>query len=418
MKLKQFFAAAAALLIAITPTTAMAESSGFYSESELCRAVKAPSETKYVNVAWNTEQAENVGVPMSWNTTALLPIGSSLNAYSEKNGSPAGSAALFENAASDFRGAVLGNTIVQPTETGISVINAQTMQVTSEKSFGAPISSDVALIDDFAYFAVQGEEYKFICANLANGLETVWEYSSDCALSAATDYKEYVVFAAGTKLVCCDAKTGEAVENELGFSVSGAPYAAEYAVYLSGEDGSVYKLRLNSDGTIEQDTLTPCAVGGALSSPLMWNGKVYVSSSEGFFILDSLTMEVLKSYPEMAGCTAPLVCYGNGTHVYITAPLEDYWCLYTIFDMEEFDEPQVSKLAKLVNFEGGKVAVASDGTMYFRDAVGRLYALQVAEYSLVLIIVKLVLLLGIIVLLFLLLRKWAKDRAAARPPQY
>lgn len=420
MRIKSIAAAAAALVMsAVTSLSAAADSSGFYTESELALAVKAPYDTKYTNVTWSTSEAETVGVPVAAGARVALPVGNKVNLLSEKDGSLSATIELSENASEQCRGAALGNTLIQPTRTGIAVINLQTDRLVQERSFDLPISSDAAMIDSRAYFAA-GEEgdYTFFCVDLSNNLEPLWEYRSSEPISAPSIYGERVVFATGTRLVSADSESGQAVENDVGAVITGAPFAAQYAVYVSAEDGCVYKLRLNSDGTLEEDTLTPCKVGGALSSPLQWNGRVYVASSEGFFILDSLNMSVTRRYDEIKGGTAPIVCFGSGTRVYTVAPLEDYWCLYCIFDMDELDEPQISKLAKLQNFEGGRVAVSDSGTMYFRDGIGRLFALIITDYNIFMIVLKLVLLLALIVLVFIWLRQWAKQRNANRPPEY
>jgi outer membrane protein assembly factor BamB len=293
------------------------------------------------------------------------------------------------------------------------------MQVVSSRSFDGAVCTDAAMIDNLAYFGISGESgYEFVCVDLSDELKTVWEYKSEDRISSAAVYGDYVVFGCGSKLVSCDYKSGAATETEIGAEISGAPFAGEYAIYLSGADGNVYKLRLNDDGTAEDGTLTPCEVGGTLSSPLAWNGRVYVSSSEGFYILDSLNMDIMQSYPEIKSGTDPIVCYGNGSRVYLVAQSTDYWCLYSIYDIDDLDEPDVSQLAKLENFEGGRIAVGSGGTMYFRDGVGRLYALAVAPYSILMIVIKLILLLALIVILFIWLRQWAKQRNAKKPPQY
>ena len=420
MELKQAVSAAAAVFTAAALSLCCAaEDSGFYTEKELALAVKAPYDTKYVNISWNTDETEEVGVPLSWNSTVLLPVGAKVNQLSAKDGSLTASVELSEKVSENCRGAVLGNTLFQPTRTGAALINAQTMTVVSQRSFGAPITSDAAIIDNLAYFSLGTEgDYTFRCVDLSNDLSTVWEYNSAYPISAPTLYEEYVVFTTGTKLVCCAAADGTAVENDLGISMTGTPFAGQYALFTSAEDGCVYKLRLNADGTVEEGTLTPCNLGGELSSPVQFDGKLYVSSTEGFFILDSLNMEVLNSYPEIAGGTAPLICYGNGTRIYTVAPLEDYWCLYSICDMEALEEPQVSKLAKLVNFEGGRIAVSQSGKMFFRDGVGRVYALEVVEYSVLMIVLKLVLLLALFVIFIFWLKTWAKKRNQNKPPQY
>lgn len=411
--------AAALVVSALISLTAAAESSGFSCEKELALPARTPYDPKYVDVIWSDQGSSEAGVPLTWGGSVLLPAGNKIRLLSEKEGAELGTVELNEKVSKQYKGAVLGNTLLQPTETGLSAINLQTMEKVTQKSFGAQISSNAAIIDNLAYVAVSDENgYRFICCDLSNALDIVWEYNSAEAISSPSAYGEYVLFTSGTKLICCNYKTGEAIENELGAKAVGEPFSGQYAVYTAAEDGCVYKLRLNDDGSMEDGTLTPCEIGGTLKTPVQWDGKLYVSSTEGFFVLDSLNMEVTATLPEIAGGTAPLVCYGSGTRVYITAPLGDYWCLYSIHDDEEMDAPAVSKLAKLNNFQGGKTVAGENGTMYFCDAKGRLYAFGIVKYNWWLIAVKLLLLLGLFVLVILLLRQWVKNKNNSRPPQY
>ena len=201
----------------------------------------------------------------------------------------------------------------------------------------------------------------------------------------------------------------------MGTEISDPPFAGEYAVYFSGSDGKSYKLRLNDDGTLEEDTLISCDIGGKLSSPVAWNGRLYVASSEGFYILDSLNMEIITSIPDIKSGTDPIICYGNGPRVYLLYPEGELWNFCCVLDSEELEAPEMTIPARLENFAGGRLTVSSNGTMYFRDGIGRLYAAQVAPYNILLVVVKLLMLLVLVVLVLLILRYWAKNRNANKP---
>lgn len=410
---------AAILTGAILTIGAAAESSGFSCEKELALPVKSPFDPKYVAVLWNTESNEDVGLPLTYGGSALLPQGKTVTLLSEKEGAELGKAQLSETVSAKYKGAVLGNTVIQPTETGLAVINAQTMETVSFRDFGAAVCSDAAIIDNLCYIAVEdGEGCRYICADMSQGLSTVWEYAANAPVSSLSAYGGFVLFTAGETLVCCDYKTGEAVENPLGITPVGNPFSGEYAVYTSADDGCVYKLRLNSDGTVEEGSLTPCQVGGELSTPVQWDGSLYVSSTNGVYIIDSLNMDIAFTLPEMKGASAPLVCYGNGTRVYVVAPFEDYMCLYSIHFEDDMESPVTAQLAKLKQFENGVFTAGENGTMYFRDDIGKLYAFAAAEYNIWLIIAKIVLFLALIVMVIILLWQLLKKRNAGRPPQY
>lgn len=427
--MKHFISVAAAALAAIvTACSALAEgepaenasgSSGFSGAQSLVALAKTPYDPKYTEVTWNTATADGAGVLTAVGTGVMFPAGNTVELLSEKDGAVTGTAELTEKVSESCKGAALGNTYVQPTRTGVAVLNTLTMDVVSYRNLGAPTLTDAAIIDNRVYIAAgSAEESTMYCLDMSNALETVWEYRAQAAATSPAAFGKYIVFGAGECLVCCDSASGTAVENKLALNICAAPFADEYSVYLSAQDGCVYKLRLTDDGTVEPDTLTPCEVGEALTRPVAYNGKVYVGAEDGFYILDSLNMQVEHTLPEIKRATDPLIGVGNGTRVYVVAPLEDYWCLYSIYDMTESGVPEASKLARLEDFTGGCFTAAQSGTMYFRDAVGRVYALATAQYSILTIIIKLVLLLAVLAMFVLILRAWVKQRAAKRPPQY
>ncbi len=415
--LKRVFAAAAAALM--LSVTAAAESDGFYNESELALPVKAPYDTKYTNIQWSTSEADTAGVPVPWSEYVFMPTGNKIRKLSEKDGSVLGAAELTEKVSKTCAGAAAGEILIQPARTKIFAVNAVNLEIKAARGFDGEICTNAAVCDNLAYFGVKSdEEYTFYCVDIEKKLSTVWEYSCKSAPSSPALQGDYVIFAVGEQLVCHEKSGDGFVENEIGAEISGTPFISEYAVFVSTADGEVVKLRLTESGAIEDGTITRCKTANKLSSPVSWDGRVYVSSDEGLLILDSLNMTIEQRFEEIKNGTEPLVCYGAGPRVYVTAPLEDYWCLYSVYDYSELDNPEVSQLAKLEDFEGGRTAVSNEGTMYFRDGIGRLFALTVAPYNVFLIVLKLVLLLALIVLVFLLLRYWVKQRAEKRPPEY
>lgn len=411
-KIKTIIAAiTAAAAAASVSAAAFADSSGFVTESELARPVKAPYDTKYVNIQWNTTEAETAGVPIAEGEHFLFPYNNKVSKIAEKNGEILGTAELDEKISENCRGAVLDGTLIQPARTSLYSVNTADMSVSASKSFGGNISTDVALSGSYAYFGVESDSGStFYCVDYTNNFSVVWEYGSDSAVTSASENTGHVIFGAGTKLVVHDKDDDSFVETELGADIAAAPLAGEYAVYIPAADGELYKLRLNDDGTMEEDSLASCTVGAEPTTPAVFNGRLYISSADGFFILDSLNMEVIEKFSDMKGGTAPFICYGNGPRAYVVAPMDSYWCLYTVYDPGEGTDPEETKLAKLENFEGGKYTVSNTGTLCFRDGYGRLYALNIAEYSIFFIVLKLVLLLVLVVLIVLWLRFVIKKR--------
>ncbi len=425
MKLKKIIGTAAAVFTAAALTLSVsadaADSGGFRTESELATAAKTPYDGKYTNIAWNTERSDSAGVPVPLSDSVIFPVGNKVLKLAENTGEELGCAELSEKVSPDCRGAAVGNRLLQPTRTGLAVINTDTMTVECYRSLGMNIVTDAAVVGELGFVGVElGYGCMFVCVDLSRELETLWEWE-DSDGSIPTDpalFGENVIFGMGSTLMTYNYSANIFGEIPLPTEISGSPFAGEYAVYFSGSDGKSYKLRLNDDGTLEEDTLISCDIGGELSSPVAWNSRLYVASSEGFYILDSLNMEVMESLPDIKSGTDPIICYGNGPRVYLLYPEGEMWNFCCILDSEGLEQPEVTLPARLENFVGGRLEVSAAGTMYFRDGIGRLYAAQVAPFNLLLVIVKLVLLLALIVLVFIILRYWAKNRNANKPPRY
>ncbi len=154
-----------------------------------------------------------------------------------------------------------------------------------------------------------------------------------------------------------------------------------------------------------------CEVGGGLTAPAEFNNRLYVGSEDGFFVLDGLNMEILTAYPELKNSSAPLVCYGNGQRAFTVSwsEKEKRDVLYGILDTEEGQT--LSEIIKIIDFTGGHFTASKNGTMFFRTADGRLWAIAQSEINILLIIVKIVLLIAIFVFLFIILRAWTKKHS-------
>ena len=307
-----------------------------------------------------------------------------------------------------------GTILVQPTKSGICTVDFNTAEITSHKSFGGSVDSDVAVIDDKAYFSVRsGDSETFFCVELSAELPVLWEYTAQADITSPTVQGDFVIFGAGDKLVTCGYEDGTAVEIPVGDVITGAPFASMYAVYFTTEGGNTVKLRLNDDGTMEEDTLVTCETGADSSAPLAHNNRLYVTSDSGLHILDSINMESIEVLPDIADGSDPFLTRGNGPRIYTVAPYEGgRWALYCVYDPGEDVEPQTEILAVMENYEGGRACVSSAGTMYFRDGIGRVYALTAVGYNLVTIIIRLVVLVLLIAGVFLWIRMVGKRRSA------
>lgn len=346
----------------------------------------------------------------------LIPIGSELLRYNEADGTKMAAIPLPSVICEKYSGVMSDDTLVLPLENGICTIDLTNGDVKESRIFTGSIDSDVAVIDDMAYFSVKnGSTESFCCVQLSDGLPTLWEYAAETEITSPSVQGDYVIFGAGDKLVTCHYKDGTACGIPMGGIVTAAPFASDYAVFCTVGD-SVAKLRLNSDGTMEEDTLTVCKTGARSSAPLNYNSRLYVSSDEGMHILDSINMEIVYTLPDIKNGTDPIICLGNGTRVYTVASYsEGGMALHSVFDIGENNDPTDEILAVLQNFDGGRYTVSEKGTMYFRDGSGRVYALTLVNYDIFSIVIKLVLLVALIAGIFIWIRMLAKRRSDSYP---
>lgn len=414
--LAAIIAGIALTLSAAATQSDMSRNAGFAVESERAFPVLAPYDKNYVRISWNTAEHENCGVPIADGESVLLPSGHTITRLSEKSGEVLGTAELTEKVSENSKGAIIGKTIVQPARTSLFTVDSETMTVKNSRKFGE-IVTDVGVLDNYVYFGVKTDSaYKFICAEL-DSLETVWEYDSEKPVTSPALLNKLVIFGAGENLVSATESTR--VENPTGAEITHI-FAGQYAVFMSCADGNLRKLRLTENGKTEPDSLTECKLGGELSAPAEYENRVYVGSTEGFFVLDGLNMEISESFPEMKNSSAPVICYGGGQRAYTAAPHTDpngnRWYLYAVLDGE--DEISANEIAKIIDFTNGKTTVSERGVMYFRDARGQLWALAISETNIFMIIIKIVLILAIIVMALIIIRAWVKRRAAKQPPRY
>ena len=141
--MKKVFAIVISILSALVfSSAAFAESAGFAVESELVSPAKTPYDKRYVKILWNTSEASTAGVPLSVGEFLYAPVGNKLNKLSEKDGKISASVEFEEKVNENRKGAILGNTLVQPTRTGIGVVDIEQMNVVDFKKFGEIIIGD------------------------------------------------------------------------------------------------------------------------------------------------------------------------------------------------------------------------------------------------------------------------------------
>ncbi len=376
----------------------------------------APYDNKYTNIQWNTEPAESIGVPIAFEESVIIPSGETLLRLNEADGTKMAEIKLPQKASTLYSGVMAGTTLIQPLENGICTIDFTTGEVTATREFDGTVDSDCAVIEQLAYFSVKnGDTETMLCTDLTDELSTVWEYTAKADITSPALQGEHVIFGAGDVLVTHHFKESSFCEIPVDDKIYGAPFASQYAVFFTDSAGNACKLRLNSDGSMEEDTLVKCAVGASPSAPLAWNSKLYVASETGFHILDSVNMEVTHTLESFMDGSDPFICYGNGTRVYSVGIKDGRYELHSIFDEGEDNTPTDKILAIMENYENGRSAVSAGGTLYFRDGIGRIYALTRVDYDIVSIVIKLLIMIALIAGVFIWIRMIGKRRAANNP---
>lgn len=403
--------------MSIVMTTGSAFAAGFASESEAVHTAKTPYNKSCVKIDWHTAEGENVGVPLTYEENLLVPTLNKVNKLSEKDGKVIASAELDEKVSASCRGVIGDGLLIQPTRTEIYLINVEEMSVLRSKKFGE-IVTDVACADGLAYFGFKdGNVYKLCCADVSNELEAVWEYTSEKPVTSPAKIGGSVVFGAGEKLVVRTENGFE--ENNAGAEIAHV-FAGKYAVFMCCSNGELRKLRLNDNGKAEEDSLGICELGGTLTAPVGIDNHIYVGSTEGFFVVDGLNMDVMKKYPDLKNASAPVITIGNGVRAYTAAPHADAdgsrWYLYSVLDTDETQT--LSELAKIIDFTDGKAAVSDSGRMFFRDARGQVWSVSESKPSIILGIIKVILAFAILIMLILILRAWVKNRQAKKSPEF
>lgn len=408
---------AAALSLILTTLCAFAESAGFAVESETVSAAQTPFDKKYISIDWNTAQSETVGVPLTYKDFVLIPTLNKVNKLSEKDGKIVASVEFDEKVSENCRGVIIGDTLIQPTRTKLYAVDLNSMGVIFTKTYG-DIITDIAASDELVFFGFKyKDEYKFLCADMSKELSIVWEYDSDVPVTSPARIDDMIIFGAGDKLIV---RTENGfVENAVSSEITHI-FAGEYAVFMSCKSGGLLKLRLDENGKTEEDSLMSCEIGGTLTAPAGIGNHIYVGSTEGFFAVDGLNMEIMKSFDELKNASTPIITTGNGVRAYTAAPHSDpdsnCWYLYSILDTD--DTQTATELAKIIDFTDGKTAVSQSGKMFFRDASGKIWAASETKPNIFVNVLKIVLIIAIFVMVLLILRAWAKKRQEKKPPEY
>lgn len=169
------------------------------------------------------------------------------------------------------------------------------------------------------------------------------------------------------------------------------------AYYTTTNNGYLYQIKMNPDGTFQRVTplfLCSSAAQGAncTSTPTIYNGRLYVCSFDGLNgrvnVIDPASMQILYavSMPDSRDIkSSPLVCTGYAStennhkvYVYFTQNAVPGG----IFYIEDDETTHSSNIKTLYLPDTGKqfclssVAADTDGTLYYSNDSGTLFAVQ------------------------------------------
>ncbi len=229
----------------------------------------------------------------------------------------------------------------------------------------------------------------YLCIEASTGT-TVWKYENTQAgyyWGGAVCVGDALVFAGDDgKLVSLNAKTGAKIaELDLGAGCRSTTVYEGGNVYVTTLDGAVHKVAMQADGSFGAHAQ---ASFGAYSTctPAVYGGKIYVGGSDAnykgvFAILDSESLKVLQSYEAPADVkSAPLVAVQEDGTVaaYFTSNTRP-GALYAVEAGKEGVSVVFTPEEALQNYCMASVSAGPDGTLYYTNDSGSLFAISMVE---------------------------------------
>ena len=89
--------------------------------------------------------------------------------------------------------------------------------------------------------------------------------------------------------------------------------------------------------------------------------------------------------------------------------------MHCTLNLGEDNAPTDQIIALMDDFTDGRSAVSKNGTLYFRDSMGRLFALTKVEYNIFMMVLKVIIMLALIAGVFIWIRMLGKRRSASMP---
>lgn len=168
-------------------------------------------------------------------------------------------------------------------------------------------------------------------------------------------------------------------------------------VFVTTKSGYIHSVKVNANHTFDKSSLISKFISGDItSSPVVYNGRLYlggggISSAAEFSVLDADTLEVIYKIDEILSQSSPIITTAyateeNNQQVYIYMIKfngyanggyeEDSGCVYAIKDCQGQTKPsyEIIAIPSVLQYCTQSVAVGEDGTLYYYNDSGNLFA--------------------------------------------
>ena len=404
--------------------------SGFTSADKV---TEAPVPTEDAEAKWvatlknSSEWNTSVSDPLLVGDYVYIAVGSKLYKKNVDTGETAegGEAALVSAIDSTSRMVYTDGLILGPLSSGrlqaLTVDTLTTKWVTDALPDGTKGSqqslSSVTVRDGYAYFGSADADWSnsyggyLLCVRLSDG-KVMWNKANQNSVGY---YWSGMAFAGGYGVIADDSGTVSVVDPATGDVVSTLKVADRVrttvladgsTLYVASNDGVLHKLSVAADGTLSEASSVKFGASST-STPVLANGKIIVggTSADGFTggwqgnteyhygqiaVIDAATMKVenavckadgnyIRQYGYDAGGdvkSQPVVSVQDGqTYVYFTSN-NNPGGIYRYRVGDEEAELLYTPGTANQNYCMSSISVGSDGSLYYTNDSGKLFAIK------------------------------------------
>ncbi|CDM69036.1 putative membrane protein [Clostridium bornimense] len=156
-------------------------------------------------------------------------------------------------------------------------------------------------------------------------------------------------------------------------------------IYLSTKGGSICSIKVNEDGTFDKGSLISTVIGAdSVSSPVVYNGRVYVCSGKNFLVLDGTSLNTIYQIWGISSKSSPILttAYANKDnnntvylYVFNSSSPDSIYC---IKDFEGNTKENYEKIISTSKPHSNNSSAAIDeyGSIYFKNDSGYLFCFK------------------------------------------